>query len=123
MENKKLVTVRYGSCLRCGRCCILSEIVTAQSLRERIESDSNSYIRTLLDSEIAPIISCKHLRYESTQPLFTRCNLFGDIKRPQFCIDHPNRPGSKTKNCAGFTFKEEWLTEEEIEKLKGGIIK
>lgn len=114
--EKKRVLVRYGECLRCGQCCRLVELVTADVInKEKVQGNLN--LQHFLKQEVAQSVHCVHLCFDPSTKLVS-CGLFDKPNRPQFCIDHPSSPASLTKSCIGYKFEYEWLTDEEIAKLK-----
>ena len=85
------VLVRTGQCDRCGKCCHLSNLLTAPA-----NSDIDLFVSPLMN-----FIRCTHFEYDE----FGRatCKIFNDPNRPPCCALHPSSPASLIKGC-GYKF-------------------
>ena len=94
--------IRTGTCLACGKCCFMANLVSAPILQMKLRD--NPDLLEFLQSDAGKQITCKHLVLDPKCEGRYLCSIFGKEERPQYCIDHPSSPLSVTEGCSGYSF-------------------
>ena len=113
MKNEKeLVLLREGKCLRCGKCCSLGYLAKTLAFKKAFKSDK---IEKFISENNVDKVYCKHYNIEDNL-----CMIFNKPERPKACINHPGSPNSIIPGC-GYKFRFKRVSKLELKRLEESI--